>query len=170
MHRLAVLILLVSQLMVGGSGLAQPAESDTNSATAACDFADGQEISVRYKDTVANAKDEPHNGKVWLPGGSPITLFTNVGLTLNHSNIPAGAYSVYVIPNRKEWTLIVNRNVTPDAAYDEKQDIARSPMELGEIDSPPKQLQVSFARVGPKQCGIRLYYGKVGAFTEFTEQ
>ncbi len=155
--------------MVGKSRLG-PADSESNSATAMCDFDDGQEISVRYKDTVASAKDEPHNGKVWLPGGSPMTLFTNVGLMLNQQNIPPGAYSVYVIPNRKEWTLIVNRNVTPGAAYDEKQDIARSPMELGEIEAPPKQLQVSFAHMGPKQCSIRLYYDKTGAFTEFTEK
>jgi hypothetical protein len=165
--RLAACILLVAQFMVGDRMLAQTA--DSNFLTAVCDFDDGQEISVRYKETVANSRDEPHNGKVWSPGGSPMTLFTNVGLTLNNAGIGPGAYSMYVIPNRKEWTLIVNRNVTPGAAYDEKQDIARSPMELGEIDSPPK-LQVSFAHVAPKTCSIRLYYGKVGAFTEFLEK
>jgi len=168
--RLAACVLLVGQFMVGDRLLAQAAESDSNSATAVCDFADGQEISLRYKENGGSSKDEPRNGKVWLPGGSPMTLFTNVGLTLNHAAIPPGAYSMYVIPNRKEWTLIVNRNVTPGAAYDEKQDVARSPMELGEIDGPPKQLQVSFAHVAPKQCSIRLYYGKVGAFADFMEK
>jgi hypothetical protein len=169
-HKLAVSVLVVSQLMMGDHVPAQTAGSDSNVATAVCDFEDGQEVSVRYKDTVGSAKDEPHNGKVWLPGGSPITLFTNVALTLNHAAIAPGAYSMYVIPNRKEWTLIVNRNVTPGAQYDEKQDVARSPMELGEIDSPPKQLQVSFAHVAPKQCSIRLYYGKIGASAEFLEK
>ena len=170
MCRLAACVLLVGQFMVGDRMLAQSAGSDSNFATAACDFDDGQEISVRYSQTVASSKDEPHNGKLWLPGGSPMTLFTNVGVTLNHVSIAAGAYSMFVIPNRKEWTLIVNRNVTPGAAYDEKQDIVRSPMELGEIDSPPKQLQVSFSRSGPKTCSIRLYYEKVGAFTDFLEK
>ena len=170
MHKLAVSILVVSQFMIVDRAPAQTAESDANTATAVCDFEDGQEVSVRYKNTVASAKDEPHNGKVWLPAGSPMTLFTNVAVTLNHSAIAPGAYSLYVIPNRKEWTLIVNRNVTAGAQYDEKQDVARSPMDLGEIDSPPKQLQVSFAHVAPKQCSIRLYYGKVGAFAEFLEK
>jgi len=169
-HKLAVSVLVVSQLMMGEHTPAQTAESDSNLATAVCDFEDGQEVSVRYKNLVASAKDEPHNGKVWLPGGSPMTLFTNVALTLNHAAIAPGAYSMYVIPNKKEWTLIVNRNVTPGAQYDEKEDVARSPMELGEIDSPPKQLQVSFAHVAAKQCSIRLYYGKVGASAEFLEK
>ena len=170
MRKVAVSILVVSQLIIADHLPAQTAESDSNTATAVCDFEDGQEVSVRYKDTVASSKDEPHNGKVWLPGGSPMTLFTNAALTLNHAPIAPGAYSMYVIPNRKEWTLIVNRNVTPGAAYDEKQDVARSPMDLGEIDSPPKQLQVSFAHSAPKQCSIRLYYGKVGAFTDFLQK
>jgi len=167
---LAVSVLLASQLMIEARWSAQAPQAESNLATAVCDFDDGQEVSVRYKDTVASAKDEPHNGKVWLPGGLPMTLFTNTALTLNHATISPGAYSMYVIPNRKEWTLIVNRNVAPGAAYDEKQDVARSPMELGEIDSPPRQLQVSFAHVAPKQCSIRLYYGKIGAFTEFLEK
>ena len=150
--------------------LAQQPDNGPNSATAYCDFDDGQEVSVRYNASVATSKDEPRNGKVWLPGGSPMTLFTGAAVTLNNSPIPAGAYSVYVIPGKKDWTLIVNKNVTAADQYDEKQDLARSSMELGEVDSPPKQLQVSFAHVAPKQCSIRLYYGKIGAFTEFTEK
>jgi hypothetical protein len=167
---LAVCILLLGQFLTANSALAQQGDSDQNSATAFCDFDDGQEVSVRYNNSIVNAKDEPHNGKVWLPGGTPMTLFTATPVTLNNSTIATGAYSVYVLPGKKEWTLIVNKNVTAGAAYDERQDVARSPMELGEVETPPKQLQVSFAHTGPKVCSIRLYYGKVGAFTEFKEK
>jgi hypothetical protein len=167
---LAVCIFLLGQFIFVNAATAQQGDSDQNSATAFCDFDDGQEISIRYNSLVANAKDEPRNGKVWTPGGGPMTLFTASPLTLNNSTIPAGAYSVYVIPNKKEWTLIVNKNVTAGAAYDERQDVARSPMELGEVETPPKELQVSFAHSAPKQCSIRLYYGKTGAFTDFKEK
>ena len=143
---------------------------DQNSSTAFCDFDDGQEVSIRYNGSITNPRDEPRNGKVWAPGGAPMTLFTAVPLMLDNSTIPTGAYSVYVIPNKKEWTLIVNKNVTAGAAYDEKEDVARSSMELGEVDTPPKQLQVSFAHIAPKDCSIRLYYGKTGAFTDFKEK
>jgi len=149
---------------------ARAQETDSNSATAFCDFADGQEVSIRYSTATASSKDEPHNGKVWMPGGSPITLFTNTPLILNGSQIPIGAYTVYVIPNKKDWTLIVNKNVTAGAPYDEKDDVARAPMELGEVDSTPKQLEASFAHTGAKVCSIRLYYGKAGAFADFNEK
>lgn len=167
MRALAVGMLLLIQFIPAGFLFAQ---NDANSATAFCDFDDNQEISVRYNNTVASAKDEPRNGRVWLPGGSPLTMFSNTTLSLNNTTIPPGAYSIYVIPNKKDWTLIVNKNVAPGAAYDEKQDVARGSMDLGEVDSPPKQLQVSFAHTGPKQCSIRLYYGKIGAFTDFQEK
>lgn len=170
MRVLAVCILLLTQFMVARPAASQQSSSDQNSATAYCDFQDGQEISVRYNAATLTPKDEPHNGKIWLPGGSPMTLFAGTSLTLNNSDIPAGAYSVYVIPSKKEWTLIVNKNVTAGAPYDEHQDVARSSMELGEVESPPKQLQVSFAHTAAKVCSIRLYYEKIGAFTDFKEK
>ena len=170
MRVLAVCIIMLGQFILTTPVLSQTNDPDQNSATAFCDFDDGQEVSIRYNSLIANPKDEPRNGKVWAPGGSPMTLFTAIPLTLNNSTIPTGAYSVYVIPNKKEWTLIVNKNVTAGAAYDERQDVARSSMELGEVDTPPKQLQVSFAHIAPKDCSIRLYYSKTGAFTDFKEK
>jgi hypothetical protein len=152
--------------------LAAAQQSDPNdpTASASCDFADGKEITLQYNSSVMSEKDQPHNGKVWLPAGSPMTLFTQVPLTLNHQDLAVGAYSVYVIPNKKEWTLIVSRNVTNPKTYDEKQDLVRAPMEIGGISGPPKQLQVSFAHIAPKQCSIRLYYETIGAFVEFNEK
>src|ERR1700691_1857668 len=164
----AICIAILVQVLVANAALAQKPDSDAHTGTAFCDFDDNQEISVRYNN--AASKDEPRNGKVWLPGGSPLTLFAGAAVSLNNTPIPAGAYSVYIIPNRKDWTLVVNKNVTPGAAYDQAQDVARGPMELGEVDSPAGQLQVSFAHTAAKTCSIRLYYGKVGAFAEFLEK
>ena len=159
---------LFLQLLFSGAVLAQ--QGDDSRSTAFCDFTDGQEVSVRYSNAPISSKDEPRSGKVWTPNGVPMTLFSATTLVLAKSEIPPGAYSVYVIPNRKDWTFIVNKNVTAGAAYDEKNDIARGSMELGEVDSPPKQLQVSFAHTSPKVCSIRLYYGKEGAFIDLGEK
>jgi Protein of unknown function (DUF2911) len=166
MRVLAVCFVLIAHSFLA----AEQASPDDQTASASCDFADGKEITVQYNTTVMSDKDLPHNGKVWMPGGSPLTLFTQVALVLNHQELAVGAYSMYVIPNKKEWTLIVSRNVTNPKTYDEKQDLVRAPMEIGGISGPPKQLQVSFAHVAPKQCSIRLYYETIGAFTDFNEK
>jgi len=170
MRVLAICILLIAQWILATAAIAQQTDSNSASATAVCDFDDGQETTVKYNGSAVSSKDEPRNGKVWLPGGSPMTLFTQVALTLNGREIPVGAYSLYVIPGKNEWTLIVNKNVTDAGRYDEKQDLVRSPMELGEVNSPPKRLQASFAHSAPKVCSIRLYYEKTGAFAEFSER
>jgi len=166
---LAVCIILIGQSVLAVAA-AEQADPIDQTATAICDFNDGKEISAQYYSSVMSDKDQPRNGKVWLPGGSPITLFTQVPLILNHVEIPVGAYSMYVIPNKKEWTLIVNKNVTNPKAYDDKQDLVRAPMELGGVNSPPKQLELSFAHVAAKQCSIRLYYETTGAFVDFNEK
>jgi len=116
---------------------------------------------------VSTSKEKISNGKPWTPGGTPMTLFTDAPLSLGTSSIPIGAYSVYPIPARDHWTLVVNKNVTPGAAYDEKQDIARAPMETAQVAQPTDTLEVAFAHVGPR-CTIRIYIGKTASFADFT--
>jgi hypothetical protein len=119
---------------------------------------------VQYNPTV---KEEPRNGRVWAPGA---TLYVQVPLMLGSSEIPLGAYTVYFIPSKKDWTIIVNKNVTAGAAYNAAQDVAKANMDLGEIPEPTKQLQLSFAHMAPKECNLRVYYQKIGAFVDFLEK
>lgn len=129
-----------------------------------CNFEDGNQVTVQYQQSV---KEEPHNGRVWGPG---ITLYVQTPLQVGHSEVPLGAYTIYLIPEKKEWMLIVNKNVTAGAPYDSAQDVARTPMEVGEIPEATKTLQLSFAHMSPKQCSLRVYYQKTGAFGDFLEK
>jgi hypothetical protein len=169
MRVLAVCIILICPHVLASSAAAQGDPNDPT-ATATCDFQDGREITAQYFSGVMSDKDQPRNGKVWLPGGLPITLYTQVPIVINHVDIPVGAYSMYTIPNKKEWTLIVSKNVTSPKTYDEHQDLVRAPMELGGVNSPPKTMELSFAHIAPKTCSIRIYYESTGAFVDFIEK
>jgi hypothetical protein len=143
------------------------ASAQTTSAT--CNFDDGQQIAVRYQPASAdNVKLE--SGKVWSPGGSPMFFFTSAPLKIGKSTVPIGAYSMYVIPGKERWTLVLNKNVSENAAYDQAQDLLREPMDLGTLPQPADTASVYFGHVAPKQCNMRLYYGKTGAWTDFYEQ
>ncbi len=107
----------------------------TPTSTTTCNLDDGRQVYVRYN-PIAAKKEKIPNGKPWAPGGTPMTLFTEAQLTLGSSTIPIGAYTVYPIPAKDHWTLVVNKNVTAGAAYDEKQDIARAPMETAQVAQP----------------------------------
>ena len=134
-------------------------------STTTCNLDDGRQVYIRYT-PVTVKQDRPVNGKPWAPGGSPMTLFTEAQLSLGSSMIPIGAYSVYPIPAKGNWTLVVSKNVTAGAAYDQKQDIARTPMETAQVDQASDALEVAFAHVGAR-CTLRIYMGKVAAFADF---
>jgi len=136
-----------------------------NSSTTTCNLEDGRQVQMRYN--AVPSKEKPPNGKPWSPGGTPMTLFTEAQLTLGSSVIPIGAYTVYPIPAKDHWTLAVNKNVAPGAAYDEKQDIARAPMETAQVEQPSEALEVAFAHVGAR-CTLRIYTGKTASFADFT--
>jgi hypothetical protein len=140
--------------------------ADPPSSTTTCNLEDGRQIYIRYN-PVASNKDKVSNGKPWTPGGTPMTLFTEAQLSLGSSIIPVGAYSVYPIPARDHWSLAVNKNVSPGASYDERQDLARVPMETAQISQPSDALEVAFAHVGSR-CTLRIYYGKNASFADFT--
>jgi len=135
------------------------------SSTTTCNLEGGRQVYIRYNPVTT--KEKIVNGKPWSPGGAPMTLFTEAQLTLGSSTIPIGAYTVYPIPARDHWTLVVNKNVTPGAAYDEKQDIARATMETDQVAQSSDALEVAFAHVGAR-CTLRIYIGKTASFADFT--
>jgi hypothetical protein len=44
-------------------------------------------------------------------------LFTQAPLSVATSEIPIGAYSIYIIPDKEDWILIVNKNVSAHSNY-----------------------------------------------------
>ena len=157
--RVIVITFLLSPFLAAQSASAP-------SSTTTCNLDDGRQVYVRYN-PVSPSKERVFNGKAWTPGGAAMTLFTEAQLTLGSSMIPVGAYSVYPIPGKDHWTLAVNKNVTSGAAYDEKTDLARAPMETAQLPQSSDSLEVAFAHVGPK-CTLRIYYGKSASFADFT--
>jgi DUF2911 family protein len=134
-------------------------------STATCNLDDNRQVYIRYHPINGKA-EKPPMGKPWAPGGAPMTLFTEAPLTFAGSSIPIGAYTVYPIPGKDKWSLVVNKNVTAGTAYDEKQDIARAQIETDPIPQPADTLEVAFAHYGLK-CTLRIYYGKVATFADF---
>lgn len=147
-------------------GLAQ--QTSANSQTTSCAFQDGMQLSVRYNSQAPKNNRIPE-GKIWSPGDKPMLLFTQVGIVIGNSEIPTGAYSMYLLPQRSDWTLVLNKDVTDGSKYDEQKDLLRIPMEVGQL-SEPQPFTVVFAHVSPKQCNLRIYSGKTGTWAEFKEK
>jgi hypothetical protein len=170
---LALVCFLLSCFALGQN----PASSEPGSATATCDFSDQQQLAVQYQQLTIPKKDKDNflgrqvpYGKVWQPGQQPLTMFTNSPLTIAGANVPVGAYTIYLIPNKKEWTLVLSKNTNTSAAYDQAMDIVRAPMQTGTLTSPELKFNVTFEHTGPRECSLRVDIADVGAWVPFLQK
>ncbi|HET9698037.1 MAG TPA: DUF2911 domain-containing protein [Terriglobales bacterium] len=168
LKRLAIMVVALSATCTLTTGAAAQDKSD-NQSTTFCTFEDGNEVSVRFQPLEYNRKNEPPAGKPWAPNGTPILLFTPTNLTVGNSTVPTGAYTVYTVKNRSDWTLIINKNVSQGAAYDSAQDVVRVNMESGKLPN-TKPLNITLGHIQPKVCSLQIVFGDTAVWTDLKQQ
>lgn len=163
---LAVCLLFCSSLFGQGT---------SSGATATCNFDSNKQVAVEYQRMTVNVKkpvfgqEIPYN-KTWAPGGKPLTLFVNSPVTVGGRELLTGAYTMFVIPSEKQWTLIVSKSTDTSGRYDEGEDLVRVPMESGKLSAPENQFSIYFAHVAPDQCSMRLDLERSRAWVIFQEK
>jgi hypothetical protein len=150
-------------------------QGTTSQATASCTFDANKQLAVNYERMIVNSKEplfgrEIPYGHVWAPGGKPLTLFLTSPVSVGGKDLPVGAYTLFIIPSEKAWTLVVSRSTDTSGKYDEQQDIARIRMEKGELETPENEFSVYFAHIAPQQCSMRLDLEKDRAWVVFQEK
>ena len=74
---------------------------------------DGATITINYSSPGVKGRKiwgglVPYN-KIWRAGANEATLFkTDKDLQVAGKDLPAGTYSLFAIPGKKEWTIIFN--------------------------------------------------------------
>lgn len=160
--------IFLSLIILTSSLFCQEKMSAEKMATVACTFQDGKQMSVRYPEGITSHSAKLSMKQVWAPGGAPLVLFTDTNLMVTKTVVPAGAYFLYLVPDKENWTLVVNRNVTAGVPYDQEQDVVRVPMEHGTV-SEAQPFSVVLGHVAPQQCNMRIYFAKAGSWAEFQE-
>ena len=127
MHWSATCSMALSLIILTSNVFCQEKAGAEKMATVACTFQDGKQMSVRYPEGITTHSAKPSVKQLWAPGGSPLVLFTETNLKLTKTVVPPGAYFLYLVPDKENWTLVVNRNVTAGAPYDQQQDVVRAP-------------------------------------------
>jgi hypothetical protein len=52
-------------------------------------------------------------GQLWRTGANePTILFTSAPLSIAGIKVPAGTYSLYTVPDKQSWEIIVNRSIS----------------------------------------------------------
>lgn len=102
-------------------------------------------------------------GKVWRTGANNATIITfGDEVTIGGKKIPAGKYGLLSIPDKKDWTLIITRqlDVTSPAAYKEDQDVARVTVEAMKTDADVETLTMQFTNIKSNACMLQISWEK----------
>src|ERR1700748_2652485 len=116
MHRVLSFFMIFASLFLASTLWAQD-----SGGTATCNYDDDKQLVVQYQHVTINPK-KPLSlqipfGKVWSPAGKAMTLFTNTPIQIGSRTLPIGAYTLFVIPNSKQWTLVVSKSTDVNGAY-----------------------------------------------------
>ncbi len=107
-------------------------------------------LRIRFEYGQPNARGRQLLGKVipfdsvWRTGAnSSTTLTTDVAMVLGGSTLPKGAYSLYSLPTKTGWTLIVNANTGQwGTEYVEDKDVARIPLKARALKEPLESFSI----------------------------
>ena len=90
-------------------------------------------------------------GKVWRTGANEATtLVTPVDLIIGGNTVPAGSYTIFTMPNKDKWTLIISKK-TGEWGTDypgQTNDLARVDMKVSALPSPVENFTISFEKAG----------------------
>ncbi|MGH7503714.1 MAG: DUF2911 domain-containing protein [Longimicrobiales bacterium] len=94
-------------------------------------------------------------GEIWRTGANePTTLHLPVAATIAGIEVGPGSYSLYTIPDRSEWTIIVNRSTAQwgiESRYSEEikaQEVGRAPVPSAATDQHVEQFTIRSTAAG----------------------
>jgi hypothetical protein len=93
-------------------------------------------------------------GKVWRAGANAATaLHTEADLDLKGLAIPKGDYTLFILPEENQWTLIVNQQTGQwGLRYDPAKDLGRVKLDLSQAATPLENFKITLSSSGAN-CG-----------------
>ncbi len=154
------LILAGTALLAGQSAVGQGRPSPA--AKAECTFGDGKTITVDYSSPRMKGRkifgDLVPFGQVWRAGANEATTFVVSGdVKVGGKAVPAGNYTIFILPNPTEWSLIVSKETGEwGIPYPgEASDLTRAAMTVSKLPSPVENFTISFKQAG-NTCTLQM--------------
>jgi hypothetical protein len=157
-------------VMHAGQGRVSPHESVTG-------MVDGSELTVTYgrpsmRGRTIFGRLVPFD-RVWCPGADEATtLDSTKPLKVGDLSVPAGPHTIWVLPTRDAWTLVVSQEPSGfHTNYRPSADLGRVEMRKRTLDAPIEQLTFSIAKNTPGSGGtIAMMWETTEASVTFTVQ
>ena len=147
----------VLSLMLAGALIAAAQQDKSKRpsppAQATWDLGGGKSVTIDYGSPRAKGRkiygELVPFGQVWRTGANEATtLVTPVDLTIGGTAVPAGSYTLFTIPNKDKWTLIISKK-TGEWGTDypgQANDLARVDMKGSTLPAPVENFTISFEK------------------------
>jgi hypothetical protein len=159
---LAVACMALVLMAALGSAQMDKAARPSPAAKATCTLADGKSITVDYSSPRAKGRKiygglVPY-GEVWRAGANEATTFvTTADLMVGGTHVAAGSYTIFAIPNKDKWTLIINKKTgewgIPYPGAD--SDLVRVDMKASTLPAPVENFTIAFGKTSGG-CTLRM--------------
>jgi hypothetical protein len=159
---LAVGCMTLGLMAALGSAQMDKTSRPSPAAKASCALADGKTITVDYSSPRAKGRKifgglVPY-GEVWRAGANEATTFvTTADLMVGDKHVPAGSYTIFTIPNKDKWTLIISKKTgewgIPYPGAD--QDLLRVDMKASTLPSAVENFTIAFDKTSGG-CTLRM--------------
>jgi hypothetical protein len=109
-------------------------------------------------------------GKVWCPGANVATgLTTEAALQMGSLKLPKGTWSIWAIPNEKEWTLVVNKQSGQHHLdYDSAEDFGRTKMSVKTLATAVETFRIELSSAGGNKGTLAIIWENTEASIPFT--
>jgi hypothetical protein len=122
-------------------------------AQATWDLGGGKSVTIDYSSPRAKGRKiygelVPFD-KVWRTGANEATTLTTAAdLNIGGTTVPAGTYTLFTIPNKDKWTLIISKKTGEwGTAYPgQADDLARVDMKAFALPSPVENFTIAFEK------------------------
>lgn len=109
-------------------------------------------------------------GEVWCAGANDATtLTTEADLEIAGLKVPKGSYTLWTVPEKAEWTLIVNKQTGQwHTEYNENRDLGRVKIGVKSLPSPVERFRIELTSSGSNKGILSLIWENTEAWAPFT--
>jgi hypothetical protein len=109
-------------------------------------------------------------GQVWCAGANDATtLTTDADLDIAGLRVPKGSYTIWTIPGKTDWTLIVNKETGQwHTQYHAARDLGRVKISVKTLATPVEQFRIQLAGAGGNKGTLSLIWETTEALAPFT--
>ncbi len=169
MNRFGMVLAMAVVSGVAGSASAQQKASPRDSVKATVG---GATVSINYGRPSMRGRtimgDLVPWGQVWRTGANEATtLVTTKSLMIGSAMIPAGTYTLYTVPAKDGWKLIINKQTGQwGTEYHQEQDLTRVDMKVEALTAPVETFTIKIESKGTGGT-LRFEWEKTAAVAAF---